>query len=289
VNAVKVFMKIAIIGVGLIGGSLGMALKRKALRGSYRVAGLGRKISKLKLAKRLGAVDEIFTDWGAGVKDADVIVICTPVNLIAKTIKAVLPYTKPGAVITDVGSVKKRVIKEVLNIKKLSFVGVHPMAGAEKAGVRFAQADLFSKATVIFADETTASSGQLRTVKKMWKDTGASIVSMPAGEHDRVVSFTSHMPHVIAFVMAKRLGELDKKDKRAKKLIAGSFKDLTRVAASGPADWAAICNFNKEELKKSIEWFIKELSGSEKQLGNIKKLTKIFETGKNARRKLIGN
>jgi prephenate dehydrogenase len=280
-------MNIAIIGVGLIGGSLGMALKRKKLGKAYRVTGLGRSSAKLRLAKKRGAVDDFYVDWRLGVKDADVIVVCTPVDRIAASIKRILPYVKRGAVITDAGSVKGQVIKEAG--KKIAFVGVHPMAGSEKAGVRFAQADLFDNACAVIAEETTAGAKQIGIVKKMWSDAGARTLSMSAKDHDRITAFTSHVPHLLAFSLAKRLGELDKKDKRITKLIAGSFRDLTRVAGSNPSDWAAICNYNKKEIIGVIDWLTRELRDYKTKLGSINALDSAFKQGSNSRRTLIGN
>jgi prephenate dehydrogenase len=281
-------MNIAIVGVGLIGGSLGMALKKKK-HSFYHITGLGRNPKKLKLAKKLGAIDDFYLDWHTGVKDADIVAICTPVNMIERTINSIAPCLKAGAVVTDAGSVKGEVIKQMCSIKGLSFVGVHPMAGSEKSGVRHASRDLYKGATVIISKETTASLQQARLVVQMWKDAGAKIMIMSSKNHDKITAFISHFPHIVAFLMSKRLGELNAKDKNTAKLAAGSFRDLTRVANSNPADWAAICSYNRKELKTIINWFICELKKSKKKLGSLSSLRKMFEAGKIARQKLIGN
>jgi prephenate dehydrogenase len=280
---------ISIIGVGLIGGSLGMALKKNAGK-KYHVTGVGRNPAKLKAAKRLGAVDAFTTDLKEGVKDADIIVICLPVHLITPTVKKILPFIKPGAVITDAGSVKGSIIKEVRKVLPASkrsnvFIGAHPMAGSERSGVKAARAELYKGATVVI--DASAHSKAADDVIAMWKTAGAKIVRMNSAAHDRAVALISHLPHAMAFSLCSLSEKLKKTNPQISKLIAGSFKDMTRIADSNPADWASICGANKLEISKAIDMFIKELIAVKKVLKNTAALEKRFEKAKTARRKLI--
>lgn len=286
--------RVAIIGVGLIGGSLGMALRKS--RKGYRVVGLGRNTARLKAARRLGAVDRFTTDWVAGVKDADIVVICTPVDLAAKALKRILPGLKKGAVVTDAGSVKGCVLKEVNNIldrlpsnvsRLPVFVGSHPMAGSEKTGVDAARKDLFDGATVVLTPEKAAPRQAVSAVERLWKDAGARTVRMPASVHDRIVAATSHLEHALAFALSSLVGETGREHAGTEKLLAGSFRDMTRIAGSNAADWAVICSANSRELKGALDKMIRRLSEIRRGASNRRKLEKIFLQGKNARQKLL--
>lgn len=282
--------KVAIIGVGLIGGSLGMALRKS---GKFRVIGVGRHLDKLRLAKRRGAVDEYTTDFFAGVSDADIVVIAAPVDLIAKTAKKIIPCLKRNTVLTDVGSVKGPVIDELRNIlksktaksKNLSFVGAHPMAGSEKTGVRFAGKELFKGATVVLVRDKSAGTA-FNAVREMWRLTGAKIKVLEAKKHDKSVALISHLPHVIAFNLCRCAGS-PKDAKNISSLLAGSFRDMTRVADASPRDWAAICSMNKAEVKKAIDTFIAVMKETKNKLGDVKALEKMFFNARSARLKLL--
>jgi prephenate dehydrogenase len=287
--------KIAIIGMGLIGGSLGLALKKKA-PGKYHITALGRNPAKLMIAKNMKAADVITVDTATGVKDADIIVICTPVNLIAATVKKILPYVKQGAIITDAGSVKSSVLNEVQkvlslsqisNLKSVAFVGAHPMAGSEKYGITAARSGLYEGAAVVLTPERNTSKKALNEVKAMWKDAGTKTLCLGAAAHDKIVALVSHLPHVIAFNLCAELDLLSKTNKLAPKLAAGSFKDLTRVASSNLADWAVICCANKTALSNAIDSFIKELTAVKRSLNSTVKTEQRFEKCGTARQKLL--
>jgi prephenate dehydrogenase len=285
---------ITIIGAGLIGGSLGLALKKKT-PSEYRITALGRNIAKLKLAKQMKAADVITVDTATGVKAADIIVICTPVNLIAATVKKILPFIKPGAIITDAGSVKGSVLQDVkkvfLSAKRYSlyanFIGAHPMAGSEKYGITAAKPGLYEGATVVLTPKHNTSKKALSEVSVMWKDAGAKTLCLDAEAHDKIVALVSHLPHVIAFNLCAELDKLSKTNKLAPKLAAGSFKDLTRVAASNPADWAVICGANKTALSNAIDSFINELRAVKLSLNSPVKMEQRFRTCGVARQKLL--
>jgi len=283
--------KISIIGAGLIGGSLGLALRKKA-GGKYFVTGVGRNTLKLKAAKKMGAVDAFSTDIKDGVKDADIIVICTPVHLTAGLVKKILPFIKPGAVITDAGSVKGSVIKEVEKVftayrlpLTAVFIGAHPMAGSERSGIGAARAGLYEGAAVaVIKNSNSKASG---AVIKMWRDAGGRIIEMSPEAHDRAVALVSHLPHVLAFGMSGLAGALSKAIPALSSLAAGSFKDITRVADSNPADWASICGANKKEVSKSIDKLVAGLKAVKTKLNDPAALEIIFERSRLARQKLL--
>ena len=246
--------RVAILGVGLIGGSLGQALRRRHRGRSYRVIGVGRHLDRLKKARSLGAIDELTTDLKAGVRDADIIVLCVPVQTIVPLAARIAPFAKPGAVITDVGSVKQTIVrgmKKALGRRKdVSFVGAHPMAGLEVTGVANAKADLFRGATCVL---TPGSAPATALVRRMWTDAGADCISLSPKLHDEWIAVTSHLPHLLAFALFAQVWDASRADPRVRSLVAGSFRDMTRVAGSDPDLWTGILDMNRSALKKAFD------------------------------------
>lgn len=289
--------KITIIGVGLIGGSLGMALRSLGGKPSFKITGIGRNIEKLKLAKKLGAVDDYTLDWKEGLKDADIVVVCTPVDTIAATVRKIIPYLKDKTIITDAGSVKGPVVRDVAKVitaakkknkkKTVYFVGAHPMAGSERAGVEFADAKLYNRATVILSKPNPAPKAAVNEIIDMWEKAGAKVILINPFAHDKIVSLISHLPHLIAFSLCLLTRDLNRKDSRVSNFLAGSFRDLTRVANSSPTDWAAICKENRKELDKSITDFVELLLSIKKNLKSKDKTEKLFLEAKIARQRLL--
>ena len=283
---------IAIIGVGLMGGSLGLALKTK---GGYRVTGIGRNAVKLKRAKKLGAVDEYTVDYSLGVRDADIIVLCVPVDLLAGMLQRVLPFVKSGAIVTDVGSVKASIMKGAYILMKkrkdACFIGAHPLAGSEKTGVQFSSKGLYLGASVVITPFKGVPAVKLGKLKKMWKDTGADVLVMSPERHDALVAGTSHLPHVLSALMVKMIYSLNTRDTSAQKLLAGSFRDLTRISDSDPGIWAAISVFNSRELICSIGRFA-DLLGKFKNLLGSKKLgslNRFYSQARQERKELLND
>jgi len=277
---------VAIIGVGLIGGSLGMALKKRH-PGKYRVIGVGRHVAKLALAKRRGAIDVAYTDLGKGVCDADIIVICSPVDTIGDIAGKIAPFIKKGAVITDVGSVKERVVKEVSAVLPANlwrnFVGAHPMAGAEKSGIKAADAELFCGSTVVI-DPTNSVAALL--VAKLWIDAGAGPLWLRPAVHDALVAVTSHLPHLLAYSLCE-LAAARGKNGSAAKILSGSFKDLTRVADSDPSAWAVICSANAKEVSRAIDGMTVALKKCKLSLASRSALSKLLNSGHQCRQLLL--
>jgi prephenate dehydrogenase len=291
--------KVSIIGVGLIGGSFGLALKKKRL--IRQVVGIGRHIHKLKEAKRLGAIDSYTTDFGKGVRDSDIVMVATPVGKIPLIVKRILPHLKDGCIITDVGSTKEKVVKKVQEIlskssgrgrrSKVSFIGGHPMAGSEKQGVRNARADIFSGTTCVLTPTNRNPRKAVKVVAELWKGMGARILLLKPEEHDYLVAYTSHLPHVLASTLANLMGKVRKQDPRASRIIAGSISDMTRIAASNPEMWIDICLSNSKTISESINVTVKYLEKFKKSIEKRRKkeLQDLFQKGRLARRKLIGS
>ncbi|MEW6558131.1 MAG: prephenate dehydrogenase/arogenate dehydrogenase family protein [Elusimicrobiota bacterium] len=255
-------MIIAIIGVGLIGGSIGLAIKDSKLK-IQNVTGIGRNIERLKIAKKLGAVDKITTNFREGVKDADIIFVCLPVSLIADTVKKIIPFCKKGAIITDVGSVKTPIVKKVENFlfpipSSLSpvFIGGHPIAGSEKTSVKYASKELFKNAVVILTPTTKTKKNALDIIKNLWKKMGAKVKIMSAEKHDKILSSTSHLPHIVAFSLVNSVDNFE--------LVGNGFRDTTRIASSDPEMWADIIFHNRTNVRRTIRKFINELKKIEK-------------------------
>ncbi|MFH2070963.1 MAG: prephenate dehydrogenase/arogenate dehydrogenase family protein [Elusimicrobiota bacterium] len=281
---------VSIIGVGLIGGSLGKALKKRGAvwGGRIKITGVGRHPDKLRFAKRTGAIDGWTTDFAEGVRDADIVVLCVPVDRIVEIAKRILPHVKRSCVITDAGSVKGAIIRQVEKMPSLSgvFVGSHPIAGSEKTGVSFADAGLFNGATVVITPTRRVNGKSLKEIAGMWKAAGAKTLIMPAAMHDRYLALTSHLPHILSGALVNLVWNLYNKNKDAGRLLAGSFRDLTRVSDSDPALWSAICRLNAKEVFGAVAGYIRILKKIQ-QYRSMKELNRFFSFAKNKRCQLL--
>lgn len=277
--------RLAIIGVGLIGGSLARALKRK--RAVREVIGYGRHEDNLKKAVKLRVIDDYSMNLANVVNQADVIVLATPLLTTERLLKGMANSIKTDAVVTDVGSAKGSVVEAARNAlgrHMRHFVPAHPIAGTEQSGVEASFPELFENHLVIVTptDETQISAVELIT--KMWELCGASVVSMPVEHHDRVLAATSHLPHMLAYALVDCLAHMQERDEIFE-FAAGGFRDFTRIASSNPEMWNDICLSNRDALSQALEQF-------ETHLGKIRKaiddndsegLLDIFRRAKQAR------
>jgi prephenate dehydrogenase len=282
------FQKITIVGVGLLGGSIGLAVKRRKL--AREVAGFVRREAGLKDCEKAGAVDYATTDLLAAVSHADLVILCTPLAQMVPLARQFLVALKRGAIITDVGSVKADVVREVgATVKKAGahFVGSHPMAGGEKMGVLAARADLFAGAVCVV---TTAhgKNGTNRAawgiVERFWQSLGARTIAMDPAEHDSVVSRSSHLPHVTAAALVNLvLGPAGSLAQAA--LCATGFRDSTRIASGSPEMWRDISVFNRKNLARSVDAFVAELKDFQAALkcNDAAAVEKFFATAKQRR------
>jgi prephenate dehydrogenase len=248
------FAQITVIGVGLIGGSVGLAAKARGVAG--RVVGVGRDARKLSHAVELGAIDSFTTDVAEGVRHAELVVVCTPVDRIAETILAAAPHCRPGTIFTDAGSTKGNIVAAVDGSLPVGvvFVPAHPIAGSEKTGVEHARVELFvDRVTVVtpteWTDEATCSS-----VFAFWKSLGSVVTRMTPVDHDAALAVTSHLPHAVAAAVAgSTLADY-------LSLTAGGFRDVTRIAAGDPALWAAIFLANRDAVLSAHTAFTDRLT-----------------------------
>ncbi|MFH1540691.1 MAG: prephenate dehydrogenase [Elusimicrobiota bacterium] len=278
-------MIVSIIGVGLIGGSIGLAIKKTRIKNQElrvkKIIGIGRNLKRLKLAKKIGAVDEITTDIKKGVNDADIVFVCLPVDIIAKTVKNIIPFCKKGAIITDVGSVKLPIVNEVENFLSSityplspAFIGGHPIAGSEKTSIKCASTELFKNAAVILTTSKKTDTKILKMVEKIWRSMGAKVEIMKPVKHDEIISFTSHLPHAVAFALVNSVDNF--------KFVGSGFRDTTRIASSDPQMWADIIFNNRMNVCHAIKRFKNELMKIEKAK-TVKELVKIFKKAKEKR------
>ena len=279
------FDKVTIIGVGLIGGSLAMKLREKGLAG--QIVGVGRGLANLEAAKRLGVVDSFTHDVGEGVEGADLVVVAVPVQGIPAVIKTAAAHLKKGAIVTDVGSVKKDVLKKVepLVPEGVRFVGAHPVAGTENSGVEAAFATLFKGSKCIITPTATTDREALEAVKHIWEEAGARVICMDAERHDIVLAAISHLPHAIAYALVNTVSDIESCNEDILTYSAGGFMDFTRIASSSPGMWSDICAMNSDAIVEMIELFEKRLKGLKKLIekGDAEGLKNEFERAKNLR------
>jgi len=244
--------RLCIVGVGLIGGSIGMAVRQRGL--AKHVVGVGRHAERLQVALQAGALDEATTSLQEGVTDADMVVVCTPVGLIMPTIRLFHPWLRSECVVTDVGSVKNAIVQQATDLLCERFVGGHPMAGSEQTGVHNARADLFEGTTWALTPTERSSQDAVQRVSALAQGVGAQVILADPDEHDRAVALTSHLPHALALALV-HVAE----NTPYPQLIGGSFRDGTRVAASSPELWRDIFLHNREHVLWAIDEFIGKL------------------------------
>ncbi len=247
------FKKAAIIGLGLIGGSLALAAKKQRLAGS--IFGVDRDRQELERARAKSALDRFTVKLRELPSDCDLIILATPVGQFEPLVRKLISRIGPGCVVTDVGSTKAAPVAllESLMPKGAAFVGAHPIAGKEKSGFQAATPDLFSKAKCILTPTSQTDRNALRKVKQFWTRIGAQVILMDPEEHDRVLATISHLPHLVAYAMVNTALNVLDEDKKLLSLSGGGFRDFTRIAASSPEMWRDICLQNDKHILCNIE------------------------------------
>lgn len=264
--------QITIIGLGLIGGSLGLALKAKDK--NLRIIGVARKLPQIEKAKTIGAIDEGFVDLTQGVTDSDFIIIATPVSSIKDIVLKIVPSSKTSCVITDVGSTKNEIVTSLslLPRKDINFVGSHPIAGSHLSGIEAARKDLFQHNPCIITPLPSTSPKALAKVKNFWEFIEAKVILLSPLEHDEIISSISHMPHILSSILVNIIITLQKKFPYLPEIMAQSFKDMTRIAASNPYMWSDIILSNREMLLKSLSLLKDKISHWEKLIKEQEKI-----------------
>jgi prephenate dehydrogenase len=259
------FRRIAIIGVGVIGGSLGLAIKNRFR--NVRVVGVDRR-DILRKALKKGAIDESSTDLRAAVSGSDLVLLATPVSVILKDLPKVAKFSSTRTIVTDVGSVKRDIVRAGIRLfPEGNFIGGHPMAGVELSGVEAAHPLLFENALYVLTPSKKTPPATLRRLADFLKDLGARVVLLDAKTHDEVASAVSHLPQLTAVALTNVAGREHPSGRRHLSLAAGGFRDLTRIASSRPEIWKDILSMNSDQIVKSLGLLIRELGKYRSLLG----------------------
>jgi prephenate dehydrogenase len=259
-----VIERLAIVGVGLLGGSVALAARAQGL--AREIVGIGRDAARLDAARRAGALDRATTDLAAGVHDADAVVLAATVLVNERLLADVWRAVPPGALLTDVGSTKRGIVataERLAAAQPRRFVGSHPMAGSEKSGFAVARADLFRGATVIVTPTDASDAGAVKAVTVFWEALGARVSALDPDTHDRVVAAISHLPHVAAWALVDAVGRFEP---GALAFAARGFRDTTRIAASDPAMWTEILLDNREAIATGVAELRRALDAIERLL-----------------------
>lgn len=275
---------LCVIGVGLIGGSLSLALKKAGK--VEKVTGLGRTIENLEKAVELGVIDEYSTDY-ACVAHADMVFIAVPIGAMPQVFAKIQEHLHPHTIVTDGGSAKHTVVEmaeEILGQKAAQFVPGHPIAGTEKSGAEAAFDSLYENRRVILTPLEQNTDESITRVREMWEACGALVDEMGSRHHDLVLAGTSHLPHVLAFALVDSLNRLEDVDEIFK-YAAGGFRDFTRIASSDPVMWRDICLNNAQAIEAMMRTYQQQLDEIRQAIhaGDGEKLLKLFAAAKEAR------
>ena len=247
----RLFNKVAIIGTGLIGGSMALDIKKKRL--AHQIIGVSRHKDTLIRAKKNRVIDKGSQDLSI-IKDADLVVLATPVNTILKLSQIIAKFVSKDCIVTDVGSTKKEIVSKLSKIFP-NYVGSHPLAGSEKCGITNVQSGIFKDSLCILTPAKNTSPKALKKINSLWNHLGARVVFLSPDTHDKILSFVSHLPHAIAFSLIDTLPD------KYLKFAANGLKDTTRIALSDSRLWADIFLSNRKNMLKAIESFQDKLSG----------------------------
>ena len=281
--------KLVVIGVGLIGGSFALALRRA--RAVERIVGVGRTRRNLADALRLKAIDEASQDPARAVRGADLVLLATPVGQMPAVMTAIAPHLPAHAVVTDAGSTKRVVIacaRRFLGGHLARFVPAHPVAGTEMSGAAAAFPELFRGRNVILTPQAGTAAGAVTLVRRAWEACGARVVRLDAGAHDELLAAVSHLPHVIAFALVNMLAGR-RSPARLFSLSAGGLRDTVRIAGSSPEMWADICVANREALLAALEDYENELEQTRAAIerADAAELRQLFARARAARDKWL--
>ena len=284
------FENVCLIGIGLIGSSLARVMRRDGLAG--HIVACARSDATLDKVKELGLADAVFKDAGEAVKDADLVVISTPIGTNGAIAEAIAPRLKSGAIVTDVGSVKQAVIEAVTpHIPDgVHFVPGHPLAGTEKSGPEAGFATLFDGRWTILTPDAATDPEAVERVADMWRRAGSTVDLMDAEHHDWVLALTSHLPTLIAFNIVGTVADLETSTKQEViKYSASGFRDFTRIAAQDPVMWRDVYLNNREAVLEMLQRFSEDLSRLQRAIrwGEGEMLEDLFQRSRDVRRGII--
>jgi prephenate dehydrogenase len=252
--------QLTIMGVGLLGGSLGLALR--AAHPKTRIIGFGHRKPSLEKALKIGAIDAFETDPAKAVRDSDLVILCTPVGIFADLLKTIGPALTPGAIVTDVGSTKRSIVRLAQKHlpKGSKFVASHPIAGSEKRGVEFSRADLFADQLCILTPDKDTDPAALKKIETFWKSLDMRLLRLSPEDHDKLLADVSHLPHLLAAALVAM------QDEKGLKLSGKGFLDATRIAGGDGGLWRDIFFDNADYLKDGIRRLKLQLDRVEKML-----------------------
>ena len=282
--------RLAIIGVGLIGGSLALALRRNGY--CTEIVGSSRREGHLQQALNLGVIDRYELDPVAAVRGADMVLLAVPLGAMTSVCEQIRDALDPAAVLTDVGSAKGSVVEAVrqaFGSVPPQFVPGHPIAGNEKSGVEAAFPSLFEGRRVILTPLSDTADQAVRQVGAMWRAAGAIVEELSVAHHDVVLAATSHLPHMLAFGLVDSLARMGDSDEIFR-YAAGGFRDFTRIASSDPVMWRDVCLSNRTAILEVMEWYEDDLREIKQAIdqGDGETLLAIFERAKTARDRFCG-
>jgi prephenate dehydrogenase len=281
--------KLVVVGVGLIGGSFALALKRAEAVGS--VIGVGRGEANLRRALELGVIDAIGALDRATLGDADLVLVATPVGQMGAVFRALAPLLGPGTVATDAGSTKQDVValaRKELGAAFARFVPGHPVAGTEKSGAEAAFADLYRGRKVVLTPLPETEKRAADRVREAWRHCGAEVLDLDPARHDAILATVSHLPHVLAYALVDRVAT-DPQAGQLFGLAAGGFRDFTRLASSHPEMWRDICLANRDAILREIDRYGSELSAVRDMIahGDPRAIEALFAGARDARNRWI--
>jgi cyclohexadieny/prephenate dehydrogenase len=284
------FERVAFIGIGLIGSSLARVLRRDRLAGE--IVACARNLATRDKALELGLADRATEDAAEAVRDADLVVLATPLSAYAAIGARIAPALRPGAIVTDVGSVKQAVIRDLQPSLPASvhFIPGHPVAGTEHSGPESGFAELFRDRWCILTPLPGTDPAALATLTSLWEQAGMRVVTMDPEHHDKVLAMTSHLPHVIAYTIVGTATDLeDSLKSEVIKFSAGGFRDFTRIAGSDPVMWRDIFLNNREAVLEMLQRFSEDLTALQRAIrwGEADKLEELFSRTRAIRRSII--
>jgi cyclohexadieny/prephenate dehydrogenase len=290
IAAEPLFDRVALIGIGLIGSSICHGTKRANL--ARTIVGTARTPATVETALRLGLVSEAFVSARDAARDADLVILCVPVGACGAVAREIGPYLKPGAIVTDVGSVKGSVIRDVAPhlSSEVHFIPGHPIAGTEQSGPEAGFAELFDNRWCILTPPAGTDPSAVERLSEFWRYLGSNVEIMTAEHHDLVLAVTSHLPHLIAFNIVNTAAHLEKvTDSEVIKFSAGGFRDFTRIAASDPVMWRDIFLNNKEAALEMLGRFQEDLVMLQRAIrfGDGETLQRTFSTAREIRRGIV--
>ena len=284
------FRRVALIGVGLIGSSMALAMRRFGL--AQHLVGCARSAETRAKILELGLCDEVFEDPAAAVADCDLVVLATPVGAYAAVAEAMQPGLAAGAIVTDVGSVKQAAIRDIGPFvpEGVYFVPGHPIAGTERSGPEAGFAELFEQRYCLLTPPPGTDAGATERVAWLWREMGAAVDIMEPGHHDQVLAITSHLPHLIAYTIVHTAMGLEESTKQeAIKYSAGGFRDFTRIAASDPVMWRDVFLNNRESVLEMLQRFSEDLTALQRAIrwGEGEVLEDLFSRTREVRRGVV--